>query len=35
LESVAAQSFQEALGATRTYVRLGIPDQTPNENGGH
>ncbi len=33
LVTEAAAAFQEALGATRTNVRLGVPQEHVNENG--
>ncbi len=33
--SVAAETFQQALGANRTSIRLGIPEATPKNNGKH
>jgi len=35
LVTVAAEAFQEALGASRTNVRLGVPQEKSNRNGGH
>jgi len=33
LVSVAAETFQQALGATRTNIRLGFPEQQTAQNG--
>jgi GAF domain-containing protein len=33
LVNVAAESFQQALGASRTNIRLGFPEQQPPQNG--
>ncbi len=34
LVQAAVERFQEALGATRASVRVGLPNQQPHENGG-
>jgi GAF domain-containing protein len=34
LVAVAAETFQQALGATRTNIRLGFPDEEPAQTNG-
>jgi len=34
LVQAAVDRFQEALGATRTSIRLGVPNEQPHKNGG-
>jgi GAF domain-containing protein len=35
LVATAADAFQQALGATRTSIRLGMPESTSGQNGSH